>query len=66
MSVSLLESGNPPERHHELIEMVTSPETDFLHLFSRDQLQVSFHHQSVFKMINIVLTNGLHAGTHVF
>ncbi|KAL8537837.1 hypothetical protein ACS0TY_012827 [Phlomoides rotata] len=41
VSVSLMESGNPPERHHELIEMVTSLETDFLHLFSQDQLQVS-------------------------
>ncbi|KAG8388433.1 hypothetical protein BUALT_Bualt02G0125400 [Buddleja alternifolia] len=41
VSVSLMESGYPPERHHELIELVTSPETDFLHLFSQHQLQVS-------------------------
>ncbi|KAI3463207.1 hypothetical protein Pfo_019870 [Paulownia fortunei] len=39
VSVSLMESGYPPERHHELIELVTSPETEFLHLFSQDQLQ---------------------------
>ncbi|KAK6153544.1 hypothetical protein DH2020_013183 [Rehmannia glutinosa] len=39
VSVSLMESGYPPERHHELIELVTSPETDFLHLFSQNQLQ---------------------------
>ncbi|XP_047940183.1 nuclear pore complex protein NUP107 [Salvia hispanica] len=39
VSVSLMESGYRPERHHELIELVTSPETDFLHLFSKGQLQ---------------------------
>ncbi|CAL5379236.1 unnamed protein product [Camellia sinensis] len=39
VSVSLVESGNPPERHDELIELVASPETGFLHLFSQQQLQ---------------------------
>ncbi|CAL5381220.1 unnamed protein product [Camellia sinensis] len=34
VSVSLVESGNPPESHDELIELVASPETGFLHLFS--------------------------------
>ncbi|GMP40751.1 hypothetical protein CsSME_00011079 [Camellia sinensis var. sinensis] len=33
ISVSLVESGNPPESHDELIELVASPETGFLHLF---------------------------------
>ncbi|CAL5381156.1 unnamed protein product [Camellia sinensis] len=37
--VSLVESGNPPESHDELIELVASPETGFLHLFSQQQLQ---------------------------
>ncbi|CAI9753709.1 unnamed protein product [Fraxinus pennsylvanica] len=39
VSVSLMESGNPPDIHHEFIELITSPETDFLHLFSQHQLQ---------------------------
>ncbi|PIN21263.1 hypothetical protein CDL12_06053 [Handroanthus impetiginosus] len=39
VSVSLMESGHPLEGHHELIELVTSPETGFLHLFSQHQLQ---------------------------
>ncbi|KAI8026376.1 Nuclear pore complex protein NUP107 [Camellia lanceoleosa] len=39
VSVSLVESGNPPESHDELIELVASPETGFLHLFSQQQLQ---------------------------
>ncbi|CAL5330424.1 unnamed protein product [Camellia sinensis] len=40
ISVSLVESGNPPESHDELIELVALPETGFLHLFSQQQLQV--------------------------
>ncbi|KAL0429947.1 UNVERIFIED_CONTAM: Nuclear pore complex protein [Sesamum radiatum] len=39
VSVSLVEYGYPPDVHHEFIELVTSPETDFLHLFSQHQLQ---------------------------
>ncbi|KAL3618198.1 hypothetical protein CASFOL_038519 [Castilleja foliolosa] len=39
VSVSLIGSGYQPERHHELIELATSPEFDFLHLFSQNQLQ---------------------------
>ncbi|CAL5379462.1 unnamed protein product [Camellia sinensis] len=39
VSVSLVESGNPLESHDELIELVASPETGFLHLFSQQQLQ---------------------------
>ncbi|KAL0396956.1 UNVERIFIED_CONTAM: Nuclear pore complex protein [Sesamum calycinum] len=39
VSVSLMEYGYPPDVHQELIELVTSPETDFLHLFSQHQLQ---------------------------
>ncbi|THF97016.1 hypothetical protein TEA_001696 [Camellia sinensis var. sinensis] len=41
VSISLVELGNPPESHDELIELVASPETGFLHLFSQQQLQVS-------------------------
>lgn len=41
VSVSLMESGDPPESHDELIELVACPETGFLHLFSQQQLQVS-------------------------
>ncbi|XP_073021989.1 nuclear pore complex protein NUP107 [Primulina eburnea] len=39
VSVSLIKSGYPPEGHRELIELVASPKTDFLHLFSQHQLQ---------------------------
>ncbi|PON93456.1 Nuclear pore protein [Trema orientale] len=39
VSVSLMESGVVPESHDELIELVASPETGFLHLFSQQQLQ---------------------------
>lgn len=35
-----MESGATPESHAELIELVGSPETGFLHLFSQQQLQV--------------------------
>lgn len=40
VSVSLMESGNPPESHDDLIELVSSPETGFLCLFSQKQMQV--------------------------
>uniref|UniRef100_A0A7N0RJF5 Nuclear pore complex protein n=2 Tax=Kalanchoe fedtschenkoi TaxID=63787 RepID=A0A7N0RJF5_KALFE len=39
VSVSLVESGNPPETHDELIELVASSEYGYLHLFSQNQLQ---------------------------
>ncbi|CAI9114461.1 OLC1v1015188C1 [Oldenlandia corymbosa var. corymbosa] len=39
VSVSLVESGNPPENHDELIDLVSSPETSFLNLFSQRQMQ---------------------------
>ncbi|CAK9179845.1 unnamed protein product [Ilex paraguariensis] len=39
VSVSLMESGNPPETHDQLIELVACPETGFLYLFSQHQLQ---------------------------
>lgn len=39
VSVSLVQSGNPPERHDELIELISSTETGFLHLFSQHQMQ---------------------------
>lgn len=53
VSVSLVEYGYEPGRHHELIELVTSPETDFLHLFSQGQLQelLSFEREyAIYKM----------------
>ena len=40
VSVSLMQSGVTPEIHDELIELVASPETGFLQLFSQQQLQV--------------------------
>ena len=40
VSVSLVQSSDPPENHDELIELVACPETGFLHLFSQHQLQV--------------------------
>ncbi|KAK4726467.1 hypothetical protein R3W88_031384 [Solanum pinnatisectum] len=39
VSASLVESGNPPNHHDELINLVTDPEIGFLHLFSQNQLQ---------------------------
>uniref|UniRef100_A0A2P2K3Y0 Uncharacterized protein n=1 Tax=Rhizophora mucronata TaxID=61149 RepID=A0A2P2K3Y0_RHIMU len=39
VSVSLMESGNEPECHDELIDLVNCLETGFLHLFSQPQLQ---------------------------
>ncbi|KAL9304256.1 hypothetical protein ACSQ67_021519 [Phaseolus vulgaris] len=39
VSVSLMGSGVLPDCHDTLIELVGSPETDFLHLFSQQQLQ---------------------------
>ncbi|RVX17142.1 Nuclear pore complex protein NUP107 [Vitis vinifera] len=39
VSVSLVQSGDPPENHDELIELVACPETGFVHLFSQHQLQ---------------------------
>ncbi|ERN05569.1 nuclear pore complex protein NUP107 isoform X1 [Amborella trichopoda] len=39
ISVSLAESGITPDDHDELIELVASPESGLLHLFSQHQLQ---------------------------
>ncbi|XP_060972086.1 nuclear pore complex protein NUP107 [Cannabis sativa] len=39
VSVSLMESGVMPESLDKLIELVASPDTGFLHLFSQQQLQ---------------------------
>lgn len=53
VSVSLVESGNPPENHDKLIEVVASSEHGFLHLFSQHQLQefLLFERDySIFKM----------------
>ncbi|KAK9101593.1 hypothetical protein Scep_025023 [Stephania cephalantha] len=53
ISVSLVESGVPPEDHDELIELVASSEHGFLNLFSQQQLQefLLFEREySIFKM----------------
>lgn len=53
VSVSLVESGNPPDSRDELIELVACPKTGFLHLFSQQQLQefLLFEREySIFKM----------------
>ena len=39
VSVSLMGSGVLPDCHDTLIELVGSPETQFVHLFSQQQLQ---------------------------
>ncbi|XAR67562.1 hypothetical protein NMG60_11002362 [Bertholletia excelsa] len=39
VSVSLAESGNLPENHDQLLELVACPKSGFLHLFSQQQLQ---------------------------
>ncbi|XP_050232383.1 nuclear pore complex protein NUP107 [Mercurialis annua] len=39
VSIALMEAGNPPENHDDLIELVASSEAGFLHLFSQQQLQ---------------------------
>ncbi|KAH7547049.1 hypothetical protein FEM48_Zijuj01G0265900 [Ziziphus jujuba var. spinosa] len=39
VSVSLMESGIPPENHDELIELVACPDSGFVHLFSQQQMQ---------------------------
>ncbi|KAL8138365.1 hypothetical protein V2J09_004366 [Rumex salicifolius] len=39
VSISLVELGEPPECHNELLELVACPETGFLPLFSQQQLQ---------------------------
>ncbi|XP_027907825.1 nuclear pore complex protein NUP107 [Vigna unguiculata] len=53
VSVSLMGSGVVPDCHDTLIELVGGPETDFLHLFSQQQLQefLLFEREySIFKM----------------
>lgn len=53
VSVSLMESGDPPESHDELIQLVACPDTGFLSLFSQQQLQefLLFEREySIFKM----------------
>ncbi|OMO70579.1 Nuclear pore complex protein [Corchorus capsularis] len=39
VSVSLVESNNTPDSHDQLVELVSSSETGFIHLFSQQQLQ---------------------------
>ncbi|KAJ4958550.1 hypothetical protein NE237_025661 [Protea cynaroides] len=39
VSISLVEAHDPPENHDELVELVACPDSGWLHLFSRQQLQ---------------------------
>jgi hypothetical protein len=43
VSVSLMGSGVQPDSHDNLIELVGSPETCFLDLFSQQQLQARYY-----------------------
>jgi nuclear pore complex protein Nup107 len=43
VSVSLMGSGVQPDSHDNLIELVGSPETRFLDLFSQQQLQARYY-----------------------
>ncbi|KAL7113980.1 hypothetical protein ACP275_04G093000 [Erythranthe tilingii] len=58
VSVSLMESGYPPARHYELIELVTSPDTDFLRLFSQNQLQELLLFERNYTIYGMDLENG--------
>ncbi|CAA0382377.1 Nuclear pore protein 84/107 [Arabidopsis thaliana x Arabidopsis arenosa] len=59
VSVSLMESGNPPEDHDELIELVASDETGFLSLFSRQQLQEFMLFEREYRMSQLELQEEL-------
>ncbi|KAJ7963320.1 Nuclear pore complex protein [Quillaja saponaria] len=55
VSVSLAESGAPPDCQDELIELVASPETGFLHLFSQQQLQEFLLFEREYSICNMEL-----------
>ncbi|KDP40670.1 hypothetical protein JCGZ_24669 [Jatropha curcas] len=59
VSVSLMESGNPPEKHDELIELVACPDTGFLHLFSQQQLQEFLLFEREYSICKMELEEGL-------
>ncbi|KAL1212084.1 Nuclear pore complex protein [Cardamine amara subsp. amara] len=59
VSVSLMESGNPPEDHDELIELVASDENGFLSLFSRQQLQEFMLFEREYRMSQLELQEEL-------
>ncbi|GMH17570.1 hypothetical protein Nepgr_019411 [Nepenthes gracilis] len=55
VSVSMAESGELPETHDGLIELVACPESGFMHLFSRQQLQefLSFEREFCIRIAQI-------------
>ncbi|CAN8269358.1 unnamed protein product [Cochlearia groenlandica] len=59
VSVSLMESGNPPEDHDELIELVASDESGFLSLFSKQQLQEFMLFEREYRMSQLELQEEL-------
>ncbi|KAJ6701141.1 NUCLEAR PORE COMPLEX PROTEIN [Salix koriyanagi] len=59
VSVSQMESGNPPECHDELVELVACPDTGFLHLFSQQQLQEFLLFEREYEICNMELQEEL-------
>lgn len=59
VSVSLMESGNPPECHDELMELVACPDTGFLQLFSQQQLQEFLLFEREYEICNMELQEEL-------
>ncbi|XWS20034.1 hypothetical protein CRYUN_Cryun31cG0066700 [Craigia yunnanensis] len=60
VSVSLMESGNPPESHDQLIELVSSLETGFIYLFSQQQLQGLDMNNAIHKSTPLTLNSYAH------
>lgn len=59
VSVSLMESGYPPECHDELMELVACPDTGFLQLFSQQQLQEFLLFEREYEICNMELQEEL-------
>lgn len=59
VSVSLMESGNLPECHDELMELVACPDTGFLQLFSQQQLQEFLLFEREYEICNMELQEEL-------
>ncbi|XP_011048583.1 PREDICTED: nuclear pore complex protein NUP107 [Populus euphratica] len=59
VSVSLMESGNPPECHDELMELVACPDTGYLQLFSQQQLQEFLLFEREYEICNMELQEEL-------
>lgn len=59
VSVSLMESGNLPKCHDELMELVACPDTGFLQLFSQQQLQEFLLFEREYEICNMELQEEL-------